>query len=333
MIERWIGVIDAWQRRRRWAAFAFGVLKKFGDDQAGNLAALVAYYSFFSIFPLLLVMTTVLGWVLASNPDLEDQLLDSALAQFPVIGDQLRDNVGGLPGSGLAFAIGLIGALWAGMGAMMAMQTALNGVWNVPMKRRANLLVARLRALAMLVLFGLAVAVLTISSSLVRGAPDLPFLGTTLSFALSFGLGIVLFLGAFHLLTDAHTTWRDLVPGAVLAAAAWAILQLVGDAFVRHWVEGSTTTTGVFAVVIGLLSWLYLQAQLTVLAAEVNVVRREHLWPRSLTGRDLGDGDRRALARYAAVEQRVEGEDLTVDLRPPAVKRWIRTAADAGERS
>ena len=105
----------------------------------------------------------------------------------------------------------------------------------------------------------------------------------------------------------------------------------MGDAFVRHWVEGSTTTTGVFAVVIGLLSWLYLQAQLTVLAAEVNVVRREHLWPRSLTGRDLGDGDRRALARYAAVEQRVEGQDLTVDLRPPAVERWVRTPATADE--
>jgi membrane protein len=322
---------DGWQRRRPWAALPLAVVKKFGDDQAGNLAALVAYYSFFSIFPLLLVMTTVLGWVLASNPDLEQRLVDSALGQFPVIGDQLRENVGGLPGSGLVFAIGLIGALWAGMGAMMAMQTALNGVWNVPLRRRANLVVARLRALAMLAVFGLSVAALTITGSLVRGAPDLPFVGTTLSFGLSFALGVVLFLGAFRLLTDASPAWRDLVPGAVLAALAWAILQLVGDAFVRHWVEGSTSTAGVFAVVIGLLSWLYLQAQLTVLAAEVNVVRREHLWPRSLTGRDLQDGDRRALARYAAVERRVEGQDLTVDLRPPAVAGWVRTAARSDE--
>src|SRR5690606_3239616 len=118
MVERWMRRVDRWQRGHRWAAFPFAVVKKFGDDQAGNLAALVAYYSFFSIFPLLLFLTTVLGRVLASDEELQQRLLDSALGQFPVVGDQLQDNVGGLPGSGLALVIGLVGALWGGMGAI-----------------------------------------------------------------------------------------------------------------------------------------------------------------------------------------------------------------------
>jgi membrane protein len=327
MVERWMEGVDRWQRRRRWSAFSFAVVKKFGDDQAGQLAALVAYYSFFSIFPLLLVLTTVLGWVLESRPDLQADLLDSALGQFPVIGDQLRDNVGDLPGSGTALAIGLVGALWAGTGAILAMQNALNGVWNVPHRHRSAMLAARVRSLGMLAVFGMAAIALTVAGSATRRVANVAVLGELASLAVSFGLGLAVFLVAFKLLTDAPVAWSDLLPGAAVAALGWAVLQVVGAAFVRHWVQGATSTSGVFAVVIGLLSWLYLQAQLTVLAAEINVVRRERLWPRSLTGRDLGDGDKRALGRYAAVEQRVEGQEILVDLHAPAVDDWVRTPA------
>ena len=178
MLERWMARVDHWQRGRAWAAFPFGVIKKFGDDQAGNLAALVAYYSFFSIFPLLLVLTTVLGRVLAGDPELQQRVVDSALVQIPVIGDQLRENVGGLPGSGVALVIGLVGALWGGMGAVMAMQTALNGVWNVPLRRRPNALVGRLRALGMLALLGTGVLVLTLAGPATRTVSRTTFRGT-----------------------------------------------------------------------------------------------------------------------------------------------------------
>lgn len=329
MLDRGMDTIDRWQRRRRWRAFPFAVIKKFGDDHAGQLAALVSYYAFFSIFPLLLVFTTVLGRVLQSNPDLQADLLDSAVGQFPVIGDQLRDNGEGLPGSGVALLIGLVVALWGGMGAVMAMQNALNGVWNVPYKRRSNMVSGRLRSLGMLGVFGVAIIGLTVAGSVTRGIADVAVLGDALSIIVSFGAGLVVFLGAFRLLTDAKADWGDLLPGAIVAALGWAVLQVVGGAFVRHWVQGATSTSGVFAVVIGLLSWLYLQAQLTVFAAEINVVRREHLWPRSLTGRHLGEGDRRALVRYAAVEQRVEGQDVLVDLHAPAVDDWVRTTAQS----
>lgn len=327
MLDKLLDRLDARQRRHAWLAFPYGVIKKFGDDQAGNLAALVAYYTFFSIFPLLLVLTTVLGWLLESNPELRDDVVDSALAQFPVIGDQIRENVGGLPGSGLTVAIGVLLALWAGMGATTAMQNALNAVWDVPLRSRPNFLVTRLRSLAMLAVIGVGLIALTIVGGVARSVSGIPLVGGALSIAVTSVLGVGLFLLAFRLLTDTSIPWRDLLPGAVVAAVAWGLLQSVGAAYVNRQVAGASSTSGVFAVVIGLLSWLFVQAQLTVLAAELNVVRREHLWPRSLTGRNLTDGDRRALARYAGVEKRVAGQDVLIDLRPPATDHFVRTTA------
>jgi membrane protein len=331
-LDRLMDRLDGWQRDRPWVAFPFGVVKKFGDDQAGNLAALVAYYAFFSIFPLLLLLTTILGRVLGSKPELRDDLLDSALGQLPVIGDQLRGNAGGIPGSGLALVVGALLALWAGLGALMAMQNAMDAVWDVPLRRRPNFVMSRVRALLLLFLLGAGVAVLFAVGGLINALAEVPVVGAVLSIAATAVLGTGLFLLAFRVLTDVAVRWSQLLPGAIVAAMAWAVLQSVGAAFVNRQIDGASSTAGVFAVVIGLLSWLYLQAQFTVFAAEVNVVRAEHLWPRSLTGRHLGDGDQRALARYAGRERRVEGQEVIVDLGPPAVDDHVRTTAppDAG---
>ncbi|MDQ3947306.1 MAG: YihY/virulence factor BrkB family protein, partial [Actinomycetota bacterium] len=109
--------MDGVQRRRSWLGFPLATAKKFGEDQAGNLAALISYYSFFSLFPLLLALVTILGFVLRDDAELQRKIVDSALVQFPVIGDQIRDNIGSLDGNWIALLIGLAGALWAGMGA------------------------------------------------------------------------------------------------------------------------------------------------------------------------------------------------------------------------
>src|SRR5437868_9948716 len=138
---------DEIQQRSRWLALPLAVLRKFGDDGAGHLAALVSYYLFFSLFPLLLVLVGVAGLVLAAHPDLQHQLLDSALANFPVIGDQIRASVGTSDRSGVALAVGLAAALWGGMGAIGAMQHTMNTIWNVPRFERPNLVQERLRSL------------------------------------------------------------------------------------------------------------------------------------------------------------------------------------------
>jgi YihY family inner membrane protein len=309
-----LGRIDVAQRRRRWLAFPIAVVKKFGDDQAGRLAALVAYYGFFSLFPLLLVMVTVLGYVLSNNPDLQERVLDSALAQLPVIGDQIREDVTSLRGNALALVVGIVGALWAGLGAMQAMETAMNEVWDVPLKQRPNFFVSRLRALVMLLVLGGGILGVVVLGAAGTYSKSLPVGATVLGAVLAFGLATGVFLLAFRVLPNVEVAWRALLPGALVAAAGFLVLQLVGGYYVGRAVNGAKQTYGLFAFTIGLLSWLYLQAQVALVAAEVNVVRAQHLWPRSLTGDDLTEADERALCHYAKVEERRRDEDVTMEL-------------------
>lgn len=313
-VDRVLDRVDAFQRAHGWAAFLVGVSKKFGDDRAGSLAALVAYYAFFSLFPLLLVLVTVLGLLLSGNPELRARVLESALAQFPVIGEELGANVGGLEGSGIALAIGLLGAVWAGMGAMQAAQQAMNAVWDVPLRDRPSFLGKRLRALGMLAVLGGGVVSTTLVANLpsITGTPQ-PVL-RLVSLSATAIVNTAIFVLSFKVLTDRDLGWRDVLPGAALAGVGWTALQLLGGHLVSRRVTGASQTYGAFALVLGLLSWLYLQAQLTLLGAELNVVLRRHLWPRSLTGRRLTEADERALQGYAKAQERFPSQRVHVHL-------------------
>jgi membrane protein len=302
--------LDAYQRSHPWAGFPFACVKKFGEDEAGNLAALISYYTFFSIFPLMLALVTILGFVLGDDPELQRKVVDSALAQFPVIGDQIRDNVGSLSGNWLALVVGLAGALWAGMGAVDAAQNAFNSVWDVPAREKPSFVVRRLRSLVMLVVIGGGLF-LTAAGSLASSSVDsLGPLGRLVAPLVSLAVNVGIFMVAFRVLTQRDLTWSDVLPGAVVAGVAAAAFQLVGGFVVDRNLQGASQTYGTFAVVIGLLSWLYLQAQVTLLAAEVNVVRSRRLWPRGLDPEDLTEGDRRALTQHAEMEERVPGQDV-----------------------
>ena len=174
----------------------FAVLKKFGDDQGGNLAGLIAFRAFFSLFPLLLLLTTVLGYVLGGNADLRQEAVDSVLTQFPVIGEQVQ--VSSLEGNGVALAIGIAGSLWAGFGVVLATEHALDRVWAVPYRDRPDFLTSRLRALVLLVVLGTLTIASTIASGLVGGGSGL--LGPVGGIAISVGINLLVFGALFWLL-------------------------------------------------------------------------------------------------------------------------------------
>ncbi len=311
LTERLRAVDDLQQRHPR-LSFPAAVLKKFGDDQASQLAALIAYYAFVSMFPLLLVFVTVLGFVLQGNPSAQKDVLDSTLSQFPIIGTQLQRNVHSLTGSAGALAIGLIGSLLGALGITGATQNAFNQVWHVPRKHRPSFLSGRLRGLGTIAVLGL----LSILSTLVTGAvaAQIPkgALATIGGVLLGLAASLLLFFGAFRLLTvdDVHT--RELLPGVLFAAVLWQILQYLGGYYVAHVVRDAQETSGLFAFVLGLLAWLYLGGQLTLVAAEINVVRARALWPRSFFTPPLLDADKRALISSAESEERVEQESVEV---------------------
>src|SRR5215211_37917 len=293
--DRLLRRADKQHQQRAWIAFPYAVMKKFGDDQAGNLAALIAYYGFLSLFPLMMVLVTLLGLLLRNNPELQDTIRTSALANFPVLGDQISSNVRSLRGSGLALGIGLALALWAGLGVMKVLQTAMNAVWNVPFRARPNFWVSLLRAIVMLSVLGV-ITMASAAAGSVGGGSDSWLLGI-FGITMSVVLNLVLFLLAFRILTSEDLTWGDVFPGALVAALAWTTLQAIGGYIVSHQLQGASPTYGTFAIVIGLLAWIYLGAQMTLFAAEVNVVRKRRLWPRAvvqppITGRlqEVGQG-------------------------------------------
>lgn len=304
-VERAARRADRLQQRWPAAAFVYAVVKKFGDDQAGSLAGLIAYYAFFSVFPLLLVLVTVTGFVL--GPD--NTVIPRVLNGFPVIGREVAR--GSLRGSGFALVIGILLALWAGMGVVQAMQVAMNRVWNVPMGRRPGFLERLGRSVVMLAVLGVA----TVGATILAGIGGVGVGGALAhagGIALALLVNVALYLLAFRVLTEEPLSWADVLPGALIAGALWTVLQILGGLYVSHQIRGASQTYGTFAVVIGLLSWLYLGAQASVLAAEVNVVRKRRLWPRSLVAPPLTEADRDALRAAAEEAARTPGERVEV---------------------
>jgi membrane protein len=306
--------VDRRQQQTRGVRFVAAVYKKFSDDQAGQLAALISYYAFVSIFPLLLVFVTILGFVLEGHPGDREKIIHGTLGQFPVLSDSLK--LQSLSGSGLALAIGIVGALLAGMGITNAAQNAFNHIWDVPFRSRPNFLFSRVRGLAVLAILGTMTIVSTAAAGFVGTSSHSagPVIGGVL---IAFLVNLALFMSAFALLTAADATWRDYLPGVIVAAVLWQLLQHLGGFYIEHALKHTQPLYGTFALVLGLLAWLYLGAQLVIFAAEINVVRTRKLWPRSFFSPPLLDADRRALTSSAEVEARVEEQNVEVSFDEP----------------
>jgi YihY family inner membrane protein len=315
--------LDGYQRRHRWVAVPIAAVYKFVDDQGGYLAALITYYGFLSLFPLLLIFSTVLGFVLPANPVLQQQLLESALGQFPIIGDQLRSSAQPLRGSGSGLAIGILVALYGGLGVAVAIQNAFNQVWGVPVHRRPDPLRARIRSLLLLGLLGLGVLLTTALSALVAVGERFGVGARVGAVVLAVGINTALFLLAFHALTARRVGFREVLPGAVLAAVAWQILQSVGAAYVGYELRGTGQVYGLFGIVLGLLAWIYVEAVVVVFAAELNAVIAKRLWPRALLAPfvedvDLTRADRRSYESYASTQQYRKAETIDVEFHDTA---------------
>ena len=321
---RAIGEIDAFQQRHRVVGFPLAVIYKYFDDQGAYLAALITYYGLIGIFPLLLLGSTILGLVLDGDPALQREVLDSALSQFPVIGEELGQP-GRIGGGTAGLVVGLLGSLYGGLGVAQAVQNAMNTAWSVPRNSRPNPFKARGISLLLLATVGLGVLATTaLSATLTNGVA-----GESLSrgnlrllvLVATTALNAVIFVVAFRLATARSLGLRDVLPGAVVAALLYLGLQLSGAGYVGWIIDRSSATSGVFALVLGLIAFVYLTTVAVLVCVEINVVRVERLWPRALltpfTDRvDLTHGDRRAYTRQAEA-QRLKGfEEVEVTFGP-----------------
>src|SRR5215207_180358 len=321
------GRLDRFQRRHRAAGYPLAVIYKFVDDQGNYLTAMITYYAFLSLFPLLLLLTSVLGFALHDDPALQERVLDSALSRLPVIGQQIGENVQSLHGSTVAVVVGAIGGLYGSLGVVQAAQNAFNEVWAVPRHSRPNPVMARLLSLGMLAVLGLGALVSTALSALSSVADRIgdAELDTGLRVLLSLGamvLNVAMLAFAFRWLTARSVGTRTVLPGAIGAAIAWQVLQSIGTYYLGNTLRGTSATYGLFGVVLGLLVWLYLSAFAVVLGAEANAVLARRLWPRSLLTPFTDDvllttGDRKAYASYAETEKHKGFQTVDVDFDQP----------------
>jgi inner membrane protein YhjD len=294
---------DRLQQSRPFLGVAVGTYKKFSDDQAGNLAALIAYYAFASIFPLLLVFVSVLNLVVRNNAKLRNQLLHSALSQYPGISKVLDVKNLSTGKTGFALVIGIVLTLYGARGIANAAQNALNTVWGVPPYRRPGFGWSLLRSFGLIAVIGPGIIITITLSGLAGNAGHLGGVGAHIAaVAVALVLNVGLFWLGFRMATSSEVRTRDLRLSAILAAIVWQILQFFGAYFLTH--EGkSNSAYGIFGIVLGLLAWFYLQAQLTLYLVELNVVRVRRLWPRSLAPPPLTAADMQAYQLYAEASQ------------------------------
>jgi YihY family inner membrane protein len=322
-LERIVRRIDRFQQTHRVPAIAFAVVKKFGDDRAGTLAALIAYYGFLAVFPLLLLVTTVLGFLMDRNSAVRATVLRSALREFPIVGQQLGQAIRPLQGNGLALTAGLIGLLWGALGVAQAAQLAMAEVWNVPGVNRPPFVIRLLRGLGLLGVLALGLAVTTATATLLAAAGDgsvMKVVGVVVSIAVNIGL----FALGFRVLTVRSVPTKALLPGAVLGGVGWSVLQVLGAYLVAHQLRHASQVYGYFASVLGLVSWLALGAQLTLYAAEANVVWHRKLWPRSIIQPPLTEADRHAFDDIARQGERRPEQSVE--------SSWDDRAAGSGRR-
>jgi len=301
--------VDAFQRRHVSMGFPLAVVYKYFDDQGPYLGAILTYYAFISIFPLLLIASSVLGFVLQGNPDLQADLLNSTLSQFPIVGTQLG-RPGGFAGSTSAVVIGILAALYGVIGLGQAAQHMLNTAWAVPRNSRLNPVSSRVRSVLLIVLAGIAVlgvAALTI----VAGNLGNLGLGSWLrwlSTVLSVVVTAVFMALMMRYTTSRRPSFRVCLPGAIVISLLWHGLQLLGGQYVSHVIAKASDMNAVFAVVLGLIALLYLASAMAVLGVEVTVVLSRKLYPRALLtpftdAVELTEADMRAYDSYAKAQR------------------------------
>jgi YihY family inner membrane protein len=278
------------------------VVKKYSDDRGGSLAALVTYYGFLSVFPLLLLLVTVAGLLVGAHTHAEHVIVNSALSQFPVVGKDLGSSITALhKATPLAFVVSALGLLWGSLGVTNNLQRVSETMWGVPRQKEADLMRRVLRGLMLLGTIGAAVlgsAVLagisTIGGGKLSSSPVAYWIYTLVGAA---AVNLLAYLLVLHILAPGGTRWRTLLPGTLVGGLGWTVLEAVGGVLINHTLRHTTQLYGFFATVLGLVFWLSLGSQLFVYAGEANVVLARHLWPRHLNepppdeGVEVGEGD------------------------------------------
>ena len=314
-IEETIRRIDEFQQRHLVARFIFAVIKKYGDDNAGALGVQFTYAMFVTVFPLLLLLVTILGIILADDPADRTRVLNSALGEFPIIGQQLGHNIHALKRStvfGLVF--GILGLIYGSTRLAQTGLYSMEQIWNIPGAVRPNYVTRMARSVIFLVVLAIGLIVTTVLAGFGTFGKHNVWLGA-LGDLLAAVVNVGLYLAAFRTLTPKQVATRSLIPGVIVGGIAWTMLQALGGYVVGHDLKGASALYGLFGLVLGLIAWIALGAQITLYAAEINTVLFHRLWPRGMVQPPLTGADQRSLAMQATQNQRRPEQEVVTRFR------------------
>lgn len=302
--ERAVRAIDDFQQRHRWSAQLVGTVRKYGDDRGSAFAGIVTYQVFLGMLPLLVVVLTVLGGILEGSERLREAVLDSTVAQFPVVGSRIENDVSALSVGGPWLYIAIAGLFYTSFGIFHSLQLALSQVWNVDGVFRQGFVSRHLRALLLYVMLFAA----AVGTALLRDVPLLQWGSSPparlASFLLATSLAGLLLLGVFRLALASVVPTSHLVPAAALAGLLWEVLQRLGAWIVTDRLVDAEDLYGTIGFVVVILFWINLLAQAIVLSNEAAVVARRRLWPRRIAQPPLSEADQRVLVHLVANERR-----------------------------
>ncbi|HLI01224.1 MAG TPA: YhjD/YihY/BrkB family envelope integrity protein [Acidimicrobiales bacterium] len=323
-MKKLLAAIDRWQRRTPPAAVAWATVRKFGEDSANLQVVSLGWYGFTAIFPTLLVVVTIFGFIGAGS--LGSSLL-STLHQFPVIGQDFNpEGASKLHGSTVGLIVGLLGLIYGAQGVTNTAQGAMASFWDIPKTEQTGFLPRIGRSWLALILIGLTFVINAVASAFATGAGR--SIGISiLVIAGMIVLNVISYLAVFRTLTAKQIATRPLAPGAVAAGVAFTLLITVGTGLLTHQLKNTSATYGAFGSVIGLVTFLLLLAKLSMYSAELNAVLANHLYPRALPTTELTDADRRVMAREAGEQQERPEENIGVEFEEEA------HAGEAGEGS
>ena len=255
-------------KRFPWLRTPLAVHQRVGDVGGGPLSSSIALAAFLSLFPLLLLGISVVGFVSAGRTDFPQEVIRQ-LGLTGEAAERMLDTIGQAEDSRRAASVvGFLGLLWAGLGVVGTLEQALNATWQV----KGRGLVSRPIGLAWLtgagVLFLCSLALSSVASSL-PGPAIVP------TVVVGLGLDVVLFLWMFRTLTNAPVGWRDLLPGAIAGGVGLEVLKLAGTLYVPRAVASASALYGSLGVVFAILAWLALAGRLVLYASAYNVIRYE----------------------------------------------------------
>ncbi|MDA8311161.1 MAG: YihY/virulence factor BrkB family protein [Actinomycetota bacterium] len=314
-LERAIRQVDAFQQSHRVPGFVFSVVKKFGNDNAGSLAVQLTYALFTTIFPLLLLLETVLALVLSGQPSARHAVLHSAFGEFPIVGRELAKNIHVMRrNSAFGLAVGLLGLAYGATGLAGTGLYAMAQVWSIPGAVRPNYVSRMARSLLFLAVLGVGVLVTTFLASFGTFGKHDFWLGVAAEVAAGV-VNVGLYAVAFRVLTPKQVGTRQLLPGAAFGGVTWTVLQAAGGYVVGHYLRDDNAVYGMFGIVLGLLAWLYIGSEVTIYAAELNTVIARRLWPRGMVQPPLTEADQRTVALQAIKNQRRPEQEVITRVR------------------